>query len=271
MRIKELAAKYIARVGGGPGYVEQFNALAKHLPESSLCPDQLDRYLTTALHSLSPQTVYNHRRMLQRLMNFAASEGLMDKSIVRPLRKIKRTPKNPTAWSHAEIHRLLEAADKLRPGRKVSNRLLMRAWVAVAYSTGLRLADLLEIRHDQVRGRRLLVTQQKTGEAHVCYLDDLAMECLAALPRRGERIFGDLVCRDKILKKMRELTAAAKVKGSTKFLRRSGATYAEVAGKNASGHLGHRSPGMKTYYIDRLLLAEEKGEGPTTLPLRAVS
>jgi hypothetical protein len=55
--------------------------------------------------------------------------------------------------------------------------------------------------------------------------------------------------------------------GSTKFLRRSGATYAEIAGKNASGHLGHKTPGMKVYYIDRLLLAEEKQEGATAPPL----
>jgi integrase len=271
MVIKELAARYVARVGGSAGYLEQFSALAKHIPETDFDPESLDRYLTDALHTLSPQTVYNHRRMLQRLMTFAASEGLLDRSIVRPLRRIKRSPKNPTAWSHGEIHALLQAAAEMPGGHKVRNSVLMRAWVAVAYSTGLRLADLLEIRHDHVRGRRLLIRQQKTGEPHVCYLDDLAMECLSALPRRGDRIFGSLVCRDKILKKMRELTRAARVKGSTKFLRRSGATYAEVMGKNASGHLGHKSPGMKTYYIDRLLLAEEKGSGPTTLPLRAVS
>jgi len=66
---------------------------------------------------------------------------------------------------------------------------------------------------------------------------------------------------------MRQLTRAAGLPGSTKFLRRSGATYCEIAGKDATGHLGHRSPGMKVYYIDRLLLAEEKRQEPTAPPL----
>lgn len=101
----------------------------------------------------------------------------------------------------------------------------------------------------------------------MCYLDDLAMRAIQSLPRRGALIFGNLICRDKLLRQMRRLTALAGMTGSTKFLRRSGATYAEIDEKNPSGHLGHRSAGMKTYYVDRLLVAEEKNSGPTTRPL----
>ena len=269
MHINTLASRYCTRVGGSPGYAEQLRVLVKRLPweAEGLDPDLIDDYLTNAMKHLSPVTVSNHRLMLQRLLQFAAAEGLVDKSIVRPLRRIKQPTPCPVAWSHAQIRLLLEAAATMTGGVKCPHSKLMRAWILVCYATGLRLSDMLAIRHDQIRGRRLLIRQQKTGEPHICYLDPSALDAIASLPRLGPRIFGDLVCRDKILAHMRGLTKKAGVPGTTKFLRRSGATYAELAGKNPSGHLGHRSPGMKIYYVDRLLLAEERGDEPTTMPL----
>lgn len=269
MTLLELAQRYCNRVGGSAGYLEQLEVLVRRLPWTAeqLMPDLIDGYLTDALTHLAPQTVYNHRRMLQRLLGFAAAEKLVDASIVRPLRRVKREPPSPIAWSHGEIRELLEAAGSLAGGRKCRHSVLMRAWLLVAYSTGLRLGNLLEIRHDQIRGHRLLVRQVKTKEPHVCYLDDRALAAIAMLPRRGPRIFGDLICRDKLLAQMRRLCAISQKSGSTKFLRRSGATYAEIAGKDASRHLGHRSPSMKVYYVDRMLLAEERCEEPTAPPL----
>jgi hypothetical protein len=269
MSILDLARRYCNRVGGSPGYLEQLEVLCRRLPwrAEELTPDLIDAYLTNALKHLAPSTVYNHRRMLGRLLAFASSEGLVDASILRPLRRVKRLPPCPEAWSHADIRKLLAVAADLTGGQKVANSTLMKAWLLVAYSTGLRLANLLEIRHDQIRGRRLLVRQVKSQEPHVCYLDDRALAAIAELPRLGPRIFGDLVCRDKILAKMRLLCKKAGMSGSTKFLRRSGATYAQVAGKDPSRHLGHKGPATKIYYIDRLLLAEERRDEPTTLPL----
>jgi len=271
MNLHNLARRYIDRVGGSAGYREQFLVLVKRLPWSAqdLHPETIDAYLTDALSRLSAHTVHNHRRMLGVLLSFAAQEGLVDRSILRPLRRIKRPSPCPVAWSHREINHLLIACESLPGGIKVAHSLLMRAWILVAYSTGLRLSDLLSIRHDRIRGRRLLIQQQKTGSAHVCYLDDLAVSAVRSLPRRGARIFGDLICRDKVLRQMRRVTSLAGMTGSTKFLRRSGATYALIDNLDPSGHLGHLSSGMKTYYIDRLLVADERDTGPTTRPLPA--
>lgn len=269
MTILELARKYCSRVGGSPGYLEQLEVLCRRLPwqAEDLTPDLIDDYLTDALKHLSPSTVYNHRRMLGRLLRFAAECRMVDASIVRPLRRVKRDPPSPIAWSHADIRRLLAVCPKLTGGMKCPHGQLMRAWILVAYSTGLRLSDLLAIRHDQIRGQRLLIRQHKTRQPHVCYLDPPSLEAIGSLPRLGPRIFGDLICRDKLLAQMRRLCKLAGMAGSTKFLRRSGATYAEIAGKDASRHLGHRSPGMKVYYVDVALLAEERKEEPTTVPL----
>lgn len=272
MTILELAASYVNRVGGSPGYLEQMTVLCKRLPwqAGDLSPDRIDAYLTDALKHLSPSTVANHRRMLGTLLRFAAAEKLVDASIVRPLRRVKRPPPCPTAWSHADIRHLWSMASKLTGGRKCPHALLMQAWLLVAYSTGLRLQDLLSIRHDSIRGNRLLVRQTKTGQPHVVYLDHNALEAIRKLPVRGPRVFGDLICRDKVLYQMRRLVKVSSRPGSTKFLRRSGATYCEIAGKDATRHLGHRSPGMKVHYVDRLLLDEEKHGEPTAPPLELV-
>jgi integrase len=273
MTLTELATTYCNRVGGSAGYLEQLTVLTKRLPwdVSDLTPDLIDQYLTEALKHLAPSTVANHRRMLWTLLRFAAAERLVAASIVRPPRRVKRPPPAPRAWSHAEILHLLRACEKLTGGMKCPHAVLMRAWVLTAYSTGLRLCDLLEIKWDQLRGQRILVRQHKTGQPHVVYVDDNAMRALTTLPKRGPRIFGDLICRDKLLAQMRRLVRIADLPGSTKFLRRSGATYSEVIGHCASAHLGHKTPTMKAHYVDRLLLAEERGDGPSVPPLKMAS
>jgi len=269
MTLIELARLYHNRVGGSPGYLEQLEVFVRRLPwkASELSPDRIDAYLTDALRHLAPSTVINHRKMLRCLLHFAAEMRLVDASIVRPLRKVKRIPPNPRAWSHAEIRRLLAIAAELTGGRKCPRNTLAKAWILVGYSTGLRLDDLLSIRHDQIRGQRLCPSQHKVGHPHVCWLDDHALAAVRELPVLGPRIFGDLICRDKAMAMMRKIVRAAGLPGSTKFLRRSGATYCEISGKDASGHLGHRTPNMKAYYVDRLLVAEEKRQEPTTPPL----
>jgi len=269
MTLIELARAYVQRVGGSAGYMEQMEVLCRRLPWTAgdLRPERIDAYLTEALNHWSPSTVANHRRMLGTLMRFAASEGLVDRSIPRPLRRVKRPPPAPRAWSHAEIIQLLGACKKLPGGRKCRHAALMRAWILVAYSTGLRLGDLLQIRYDQMRGQRILVRQHKTGTPHCVHVDDNAMRAIHALPKLGPRIFGDLICRDKVLSQMRLLARLSGIPGSTKFLRRSGATYCEAGGKDARIHLGHRTGAMKVHYVDPLLLAEERQDAPTAPPI----
>jgi integrase len=270
MSILDLAKSYWRRVGGSPGYLEQLTVLVKRLPwqAADLTPDQIDTYLDNALCHLAPSTVANHRRMLRTLMRFAADEGYVDKSIVRNLRRVKCPPPCPTALRHSEIAQWVRAA-KAMPGgtHTCAYAILLPAWVLTAYSTGLRTGDLLKIRWDQIRGHRLLLAQSKTAEPHVCWLDDHALQALHLLPRLGPRIFGDLTNKDRILHAMRRLVKSSKQTGTTRWLRRSGATYTEAEKKDSSRYLGHRDPGMKRHYVDRLLLAELTDQGPTAPPI----
>jgi len=272
MSVSELARIYWSRVGGSPGYLEQLLVLTKRLPwkASDLTPDRIDSYLDFALGHLAPSTVANHRRMLRTLMRFAADQGHVDKSILRPLRRVKCPLPCPAAIDHRGIRGWLTAARNMQGGTLTCRySVLLPAWILTAYSTGLRTGDLLSMRYDQIRGHRLLLSQAKTAEPHVCWLDDSAIRAINALPRLGPKVFGSLTNKDRILHAMRRLVKQSEIPGTTRWLRRSGATYCEAEGKDSTRHLGHKDPSMKKRYIDRLLLEELRETGPTAPPIPA--
>jgi integrase len=271
MGILDLAIQYHNRVGGGPGYLHQLTVLARRLPwrVSELTPALIDKYLTDALAHLAPSTVHRHRRMLACLLKFAHSEGLLDaRTVLRPLRRVKVPAPNPRAWSHAEIARLLSVAAVERGGtRHCPYSLLLPAWIRAAYCTGLRRCDLLALRHADLRGNRACVVQDKTDWPHVIVFDEEALKAIHRLPVNGPLIFGGLISEVQILRIVRRVVKRAGLTGTGKFLRRAGATYCEINNQDSSHYLGHKSPGMKTYYVDRLLLAQARQhQPPPSLP-----
>jgi len=266
MTLLDFARQYARTAGASPGYTEQLVVLCKRLPwrPSDLTVDRIDDYLTAALSHLAPSTVQNHRRMLNTLRRAALSSGLLVDQCTRPLRRVKADPPLVRAWSHEELRHLLAVAAEMPGGTlRCPYRLLLPAWIKVGYSSGLRLGDLLVIRHDQLRGTRLQCVLRKTRTPHVVLLDEAAVQAISSLPVRGPMIFGSLVGRSRMIVAMRRLVQRAGVCGSGKFLRRSSATYAEMAGMSATGHLGHRTPGLaQRHYVDQLLLSESRRPVP---------
>lgn len=266
MNLLDFARQYARTAGASPGYTEQLVVLCKRLPwlPSDLTVDRIDDYLTDALGHLAPSTVQNHRRMLNTLRKAALSSGLLVDQCTRPIRRVKADPPLVRAWSHEELRHLLSVAAEMPGGTlRCPHRILLPAWILVGYSSGLRLGDLLAIRHDQLRGSRLQCVLRKTRQPHVVLLDDAALQAIAALPKCGPLIFGSLVGRSRIIVAMRRLVQRAGLCGSGKFLRRSSATYAEMAGMSATGHLGHRTPGLaQRHYVDQLLLSESRRAVP---------
>ena len=267
MTLTEFALDYAMRAGAGTGYVEQLRVFTKRLnwTPANLTVPEIDAYLTQALHSLAPQTVQNHRRMLITLRKAALSDGLLVDQCTRPIRRVKAPLPLPRAWSHEEIGRLMAVAKKMRGGTKRCKWcVLLPAWIAVAYSSGLRLGDMLAVRHDALRGNRLALVLAKTRRPHVVALDDQAVAAIRSLPVHGPRIFGDLVGRCVVIRAFRRLVKESGLQGSGKFLRRSSATYAELAGMSATGHLGHATAGLaQRHYVDPVLLAELKKPVPS--------
>lgn len=272
MSLLDFANEYADRVGASPNYREQLEVLARRLPwqASDLTVAKIDAYLTSALGHLAASTVHNHRRMLNTLRKAALRDGLLVDECTRPLRRVKYDLPLVRAWTHEEMRSLLAVAAQMPGGsRRCPYRTLLPAWILVGYSSGLRLGDLLAIRHDALRGNRLAFIQRKTRQPHVVMLDEPAIRAISSLPRRGHRIFGDLIGRSQMIRTMRRLVKQAGLSGSGKYLRRASATYAEMAGIDASGHLGHLTPGMKRRYLDPVLLADLKRPVPS-IALEAV-
>lgn len=270
MTLVDFAHTYAMRIGASDAYVYQLKVLCRRFDwsPSDLTRDRIDAYLTQALSKLSASTVQNHRRMLGTLRKAAMREGLVN-DCTESIRRVKVALAPPRAWSHAEIARLLEAAGHMRRGSgQCQWKLLMPAYILVAYSSGLRLGDMMSIRHDSLRGNRLALTIGKTRRPHVCVLDDQAVAAIALLPVRGPKIFGSLVSRCVFLRAFRRLVKQAGLRGTSKYLRRSSATYAVLAGQDPTGHLGHATAGLaQKHYVDPVLVAEGKvAIPPVSLP-----
>lgn len=266
----DYARAYATRVGASPGYREQLLVLCKRLPwmVGDLTVDRIDAYLTDALTHLAASTVQNHRRMLNTLRKAAFSDGLVvDSSIAKPLRRVKCDPPLVRAWTHEELRHLLSVAAEMPGGTlRCPYSLLLPAWILVGYSSGLRLGDMLSITYDQLRGNKLALVLRKTRTAHVVLLDRPALDAIARLPRCGPKIFGSLASRSRMIVALRRLVKKSGLAGSGKYLRRSSATYAEISGISATGHLGHRTPGLaQRHYVDQLLMAESKRPVPSIL------
>jgi len=268
MILKEFAYRYATRVGASPGYFEQLEVFTRRLPwhiESITC-EMVDEYLTRALEHLSPVTVANHRRMLKTLLVEANRLGL-NQCIPRQIRRVKCPPPIPRAWSLSEIRELVEAARKT-PGqfRDLEKAPFLEAWFLSAYATGLRAGDLIDVRWDQIRGRRIYLLQKKTSTPHVAIFTDEALAACKALPRR-RRVFGDFAAMNTIQQWVAKCVRDAGLSGSTKTLRKSAATYAKVRGMSPKSKLGHRTDGLaERNYVDQLLYEEEAGINGQPLP-----
>lgn len=268
MLINVFAKQYVIRSGGSAGYAEQLDVFTRRLPWhiELVTVEMVDEYLTEALKTLSPATVANHRRMLRTLLVEAQRLGL-NQCILHRFRRVKVPPPIPRAWSLREIRMLVDAARKT-PGhfRDLQKSSFLEAWFLSAYATGLRAGDLIEIRWDQIRGRRIYVRQRKTSSPHVAVFTDEALAACKALPRK-ERIFGDFAALNTIQQWVAACTKLAGLSGSTKTLRKSAATYAKVNGMSPKQRLGHLTDGLaERHYVDQMLYEDECGLNGKPLP-----
>lgn len=268
MLLTDFAIDYARRNGASAGYLEQLLVLAKRLPwhVEEVTPEQVDEYLTQALTNRAPQTVANHRRYLTTLMRDATRRGL-NSCIHWQFRRVKVPRPVPRALSRSEIRAAVEAA-RQTPGhfRDLRKSDFLVAWFLTAYALGMRSGDLIDIRWDQVRGRKIYRLQNKTSTALVALFTDEALSACKALPRR-QRIFGDFAAQNTIEQWVKECMTRAGLDATTKFLRRSAATYAKVQGKSPKMVLGHLTDGLaERHYVDQLLYEEEMGINQEPLP-----
>ena len=267
MKLLNWAENYVNRVGGSPGYAEQLRVMTSRLPwdVETITTEMVDQYLTRALTNRAAQTVANHRRILTTLLRAAKKEGL-NTCISFPFRRVKPKRTVVRAWSLEEIRLLVETARRsTRRFRDVDHSLFLEAWFLTAFSTGLRAGDLRALRRDQIRGNRISVVQAKTQDPITCFLNEESLDAVSRLPRKT-RVFGDFACKKTIENAVKRCVLEAGLEGSTKWLRRSSATYAELMGISAQLQLGHRTPGLAMkHYVAPDLIAEHRRPMPSVL------
>jgi integrase len=218
--------------------------------------ERLNAYLQERLKIVSPLTCRSERTILLTLWKWAYENELID-AMPRGVLRIK-TRKPPTrAWTVEQLqHAIAETAKydttRLRSGARLGQ--FLRAWILLGYEAGARRGDLFSMTSEHIDGDTLRWTQAKTGDPIVKVLSPACLEAvgvmLAASPDGS--ILRWACGRRMSMRWMRVHLDRCGLVGTSKWLRRSGATHIEMVqpGK-ASLHLGHRTATLAAQaYID---------------------
>lgn len=236
---------------------------------SELSDDLANRWLSWLLESGLSRTTVRHRRgNLITLWRAAAESGLVE-SWPKRVKKIKVPNSLPEAWSRSQVDTLLRASADLRgefPGG-IDRAKLVRALILTDWATGLRPCDLLALRRrDVAPDGSIAIVQQKTGWPILCRLTPEAMAAVeATFPPKRALLFP--IERRLAHFWIRRLCQAVQLPGSTKWIRRSGATAVEDEQPGSAQHyLGHRTPGLAwKCYIDPRHLTKRQHRPPPPL------
>jgi integrase len=223
---------------------------------ADLTPQRVTRWLDSL--AVSKTTKSNYRRQALTIIRAALGPGCAD--FIEGVRRVKHSVPPPVAWTREELSRLLHVARHL-PGKLQCGcpvHVFFTAWLLAGYSCGLRFSDLLNLRCSQIRDGRLYTIQHKTGDSLVQVLPH---ECVDALNELMElspdgRVFRWALAEKWLRIRWDRMVAEAKLTGTCKWMRRTGATWVEATQPGSSSRfLGHRSPELAMkHYVDRTLL-----------------
>lgn len=214
-------------------------------------------YLRQRLQAVSTITARNERTILLCLWRFAYDSGLTD-TAPRGIAKIKPRKPPTKAWTVQQLKGALNRAGGLK-GRVLRSGVpagtFLRCWLLLGYESGARRGDVFSFRHDQIDGDVLRWVQSKTGDPLCKVLSRACLDAVAEMRRYGDgekTILGWAVGRRQSLRVMRQFLDECGIGGSSKWLRRSGATHIEmISPGKAKLHLGHRSVGLaESNYLD---------------------
>lgn len=147
--------------GAGPGTIQQYEiaigAFRKSLGRDGTLADFSEDNLValsteTIERGLSPVTANMRIGSLSTLWRFAIRRRLIpDSGEVHNLQKLKVPHKLPTAWTEAEMERIVESC-RLARGRfsGVPADKFWPALILVLYDTGIRRAAVFQIRFDEI-------------------------------------------------------------------------------------------------------------------------
>jgi integrase len=229
-----------------------------------LAPEPVNRFLAGL--PVGATTRSNIRRELLTLWRYAYET---DRTAVFPARisRIRPTHAPPQAWSADELSRLLETAerDATPLGGVTSARVMdvLPAWIGIAYDSGLRFSDVLTLDGGNFRNGCVNVVAGKTGKPLVRRLSEGTEQAVAALLQMSPdgSLFAWAMTRRRAIKTWRAFLLRHGFNGSSKWLRRSCATYVEKDRPGgATAYLQHSHPMLAPrHYLDESLFSVPQG------------
>lgn len=195
----------------------------------------------------APKTIREYRGAVLSLWNEAYSMRLVESRAER-IRAVKLPQTVPTAWTLDELATLVATAEKM-PGKisksPIPRKVFFPVFVHFLYETGLRLSDALDAKVECLWGRNITVTQSKTGKVITRAISQVTLAGLEDIQEHvnSEYLFPWPARVDSIHRQFKKLVAASGIRqGTTRYLRRSGASYCEKDNPGASRkYLGHQS------------------------------
>ena len=231
-------------------------------------PEQVNAFLSSL--PLGATTKHNIRREILTLWRWAFDERLTDSQPVR-VRKISANRQPPQAWSRDQLNDLLDEAEAdctpvsaWHP--EINRSHILTAWIATGFETGLRLTDMLALTKSMFRKGFIVCVANKTEKPTVRrispYAQDKCEWLLAKSP--DQTVFSWVLTRRRAILLWRDFLKQREASGSSKWLRRSGATDLEREHPGMATHwLDHSNPALcRIHYIDPTLLDPPIGPKP---------
>jgi integrase len=244
---EDVAPHYLSQRQVSPRYARHVKAIAGRAGKLEV--KSLNAYLLRRIDAVSGITVKHERTICLSLWRWAYDQGLYD-TAPRGVMRMRAKKKPTRAWSVEQIKGVIAACETQR-GRTLRSGAdkgeFLRAWVLLAYESGARLGDVFSFRREHLNGDALAWVQAKTGDALTRILSPACVEAAEAMLVKSPdgSILGWVCGHRQALQHMRALLRSCGLDGTSKWLRRSGATHCEMAQPGAGRlHLGHRSPAL---------------------------
>jgi integrase len=218
----------------------------------------VSEWLQAYSQTVRPHTVRGKKGMLLAMWRAAADDGLASEPRARKVRRVRLPQNVVTAWTKAEVERLLEAAATLPRWHRCGLR--RAAWwdlaIRVAWDSGVRWGDLVTLRVASIGpDGSCTISQSKTGRVSSFRLSGTTMEALRATLEVCPR---SLVCpwpasgetfRDQV----ERLVHRAGIRpGTWKWIRRGSGTDVELQARGAGHrHLGNTPAIFRQSYEDQ--------------------
>jgi integrase len=224
---------------------------------ADLNSETVNTFIAHRLTERARETVRGERAVLRALWQFAF-DGRLTEVPPQRIRPLKRLRNVVEGWDESQVRKLLDEAGSLSGrlrGHTVLRRDYWRAVVRTVYDTGLRAADLLNLKSADVAAPGpLVVVQAKTRQPVETAISADAVQAIAAIrPNERERPFA-IIGRRSFFEGFAKIAKSADLTGRARMLRRTSGSLVE-RDNPGSGHLhlgNGRSVFERHYNVPRL-------------------